>query len=563
MKYISKIILILLMLVPFACDNTEFDLLDNPNAVTADKADADLFFNRIQLDFRSFYARANIVSHTAIRHRAMTGGNTYTNAWEPQTFDGLWNNAYSNMFPDMAELLTSAEEKELFVHLGATKIMKAYVLMTLVDLFGDVPYSEAGLGLENPAPTADDDAVVYAEALSLLTEAITDLGKAPKALPLFDPYYDGDASAWIKAANSMLLKYWITVRLSDSGAGAAISSLVSAGNLISSDGDDFIFQYGDNRTNPNTRHPWYNGFYEAGGPYMSNYYMWSMRGGETGSDKTVADPRIRYYFYRQDLDISDENQFTIACPLIDKPLHYGLGDPWCVATSENTLGATLALAADGYWGRDHGNNDGIPPDGDKRTAYGIYPAGGKFDAGGGGFLQTSGNQGALGEGMEPMMLTSFVEFMRAEAAEVGLTPENARTLLEQAVRTSINRVMTYSDDIGDVDAAFVPSSTDIDNYVSEVLANYDSPAANGFTSGLDVIMREYWLASWGNGLEAFNGYRRTGFPSGMQLTRDPDSGEFPRLMLYPSDYVNLNANASQRVITDQVFWDTNPAGFIN
>ena len=33
-------------------------------------------------------------------------------------------------------------------------------------------------------------------------------------------------------------------------------------------------------------------------------------------------------------------------------------------------------------------------------------------------------------------------------------------------------------------------------------------------------------------------------------------GDFPRLWPYPSDYVNLNANATQQLMTTKVFWDT-------
>ncbi len=76
-------------------------------------------------------------------------------------------------------------------------------------------------------------------------------------------------------------------------------------------------------------------------------------------------------------------------------------------------------------------------------------------------------------------------------------------------------------------------------------------------------MREYWVASFGNGLEAYNGYRRTGYPSDMQTTREADSGTFPRVMLYPESFVNLSSNGTQHSIDTQVFWDTNAAGFIN
>lgn len=61
----------------------------------------------------------------------------------------------------------------------------------------------------------------------------------------------------------------------------------------------------------------------------------------------------------------------------------------------------------------------------------------------------------------------------------------------------------------------------------------------------------------------YNAYRRTGYPSGMQPTREAISGDFPRVMIYPESFVNLSSNGNQHPITTQVFWDNNPAGFVN
>jgi len=107
---------------------------------------------------------------------------------------------------------------------------------------------------------------------------------------------------------------------------------------------------------------------------------------------------------------------------------------------------------------------------------------------------------------------------------------------------------------------FTPSTSAIDQYVNSRLNAYDAASADG---KLDIVMYENHKASWGAGWDVYNGYRRTGFPSGLQHTEELDGGNFPRLMFYPNNYVNLNENATQRAITEQIFWDTNPAGFIN
>ena len=69
----------------------------------------------------------------------------------------------------------------------------------MVDNFGNVPYSEAFLGVENPSPKADDAAALYTVAETLLTEAIADLADPTSVgAPAIDIYYSGSKAKWTK-----------------------------------------------------------------------------------------------------------------------------------------------------------------------------------------------------------------------------------------------------------------------------------------------------------------------------------------------------------------------------
>ena len=566
-KLRNIIIALALVFGVVSCDQFDLDRQDNPNAAGLDAASVDFYFNNIQVDMASF--SINLANRTmpATRMTAMTGGNIYDNAWSPSTFNGTWSIAYARILQDIEAMMPIATERGLTTHTGAAKIMKAYVLMSLVDLFGNVPYTEALQGLPVPSPNADTDVSIYTAALALLNDALVDLGTEASADPSNDLFFDGDVDQWIKTANSMKIKYYLNV----GGAGAEIAAIVADGNFIDGSGDDFQFNFGSERSDPNSRHPFYTEHYEVtGNRYLSNYYMWSMR-----EDKTVTDPRIRFYFYRQDGDPRDENQFTLGCIdfgdpdavgdeiIITKPAHYGANDCFCLATT-----SADPADANGYWGREHGDNDGIPPDGELKTSFGLYPAGGLFDASQFKEVKNGGADGATGAGIAPMMLSSYVDFMRAEAAITSATGEDAKALLEKGMRGSISKVFAFYNAAAgqpaitvDQAAAWGTDAAGVTAYVDEVLARYDAAADDD--ARLDIVMREYWLASWGNGIEAYNGYRRTGFPSALQPTREAASGDFPRTFWYPSDYVALNANATQKGgQTNQVFWDTNPAGFI-
>jgi len=113
-------------------------------------------------------------------------------------------------------------------------------------------------------------------------------------------------------------------------------------------------------------------------------------------------------------------------------------------------------------------------------------------------------------------------------------------------------------DIRTVEELFVPTAEDVDAYVAHVLAAYDAADADG---KLDIVMKEYYIALWGNGLEAYNMWRRTGKPNNMMPGLEPNPGTFIRSFFLPADHVNFNANASQKTLTAPVFWDTNPDGF--
>lgn len=577
MKFLNKMLIVALILTLGACEATDLDLQDNPNQVTAENASVNDLYNSIELKVRNFYN--GIWGYTAGMSRMIsaTGAYDYQNAYSPTTFDGTWFNAYSSLMPDIDALLALAEARGLDIHAGSAKIMKAYVMMALVDIFGDVPYSEALKGSDALSPKLDDGASVYAAAVGLLDEAIAQLTGTSAARPANNLFNNGSAAAWIKVAKSMKLRAALTTRLVDpNGAKSTINALVAEGDIIDEASEDFQFNYGNQRDAPNSRHPFYGSHYESGdGDYMATYYMWLLRAEKLTPDGIeVVDPRIRYYFYRKVEDAYAYGTNEYSCHFsntpdqADKPAHYNAVDPrlpYCLP------------AQDGYWGRDHLNNEGIPPDGPLRTAYGLYPGGGQFDDNT--FQNTAklGTTGGFGQGINPILLSSFVYLMRAEAALTLGTSDNARDMLEKGIRASISKVQgfaslvpaTMSRVINDprtgtsttVQAQFVPDADDVNNYVNLVLAMYDAAASDD--ARLDIISKELLIALWGNGLEAYNLYRRTGKPGNMAPSLEPGPGAFIRSMFLPAVHVNRNASATgNKLLTEQVFWDTNPADFV-
>jgi hypothetical protein len=541
-----------------SCAKKLDEYLVNPNTPSTDKADATLYLNAAQLGYAGFFNGASSYGQQLTRKTHMYGP-TYRNAYTPQSFDGLWSSAYTSVFKHTDALIPNAASKGQWVNVAMAKIMRAHVMMTLVDMFGNVPASEANLGVDNTNPAAENGKDVYAKAIALLDEAVADLAKPVTGFPGVQDMFFSASNAtgvarWRTTAKLLKLRALVNTRLVDASVKDKINALAADADVVGSlttTASDFEFKYSSRLANPASRHPSYSGNYTANsqaGDYINNYFMWSLIQ-EKGTGDANNDPRARYFLYRQRTNYALATSETYSCIAQAKPAHYPASMPYC-----QTL--------QGYWGRDHGDNSGIPPDGNLRTTVGIYPAGGQFDASQG--ISVALNVGGQGAGIQPIWQSAFTYFILAEAALTIGANGTPKTLLENAIRRSMAKVQGFPASIGAstaVVAGFEMTQARIDNYVTKVLARYDAATTND--ERLNIIGKEYWIALWGNGLDSYNLYRRTGKPADMQFTIAPDPGAFARSVFYPSNYVNLNKNATQKNdVNVQVFWDNNPAGFI-
>ena len=480
-------------------------------------------------------------------------------------YDANWRDIYMEGLRDIEEILRKGTEQELWTHVGIAQIEKAFIFTTLVDLWGDVPYSESLLGQENLAAGFDPGAQVYDAMFTLLDEAIANLNKEGLA-PNNDIFFSGESQRWIKVANAIKLNMFNKIRLVDPDrAATGIAALVAAGNLLTSNADDWDFRYGSNAS-PENRHPLFIENYIACClQFPSAYLIFTMN--------NESDPRLPYYFYRQSLQ--DPTGTSIPCDAID-----------CSPYDNN------GYYGRGYFSRVQGDDSGIPNDGTIRTTFGVYPAGGLYD------IVKKNSQGNpivsrpvsinsnSGAGIQPLMTYFIQEFARAEAALMLGTGDDARAHFEEALRAQIDKVIAFStsadpnalskssallDDLTG-DPIGITVQDRVDTYVQTKLAAFDD--ALGSEEKLAVLITEKHKALFGVGWEAFNDYRRTGYPlffnmqskSGAFVTYPENAreaalvpnGEFPRRLLYPAVELNANPNApGQSTKATPVFWDNN------
>jgi hypothetical protein len=460
----------------------------------------------------------------------------------------IWKNTYDILRKTaLLDRLNVQDRYNVSYHMGLAQILQAYSFFYMVDLYGDVPFSEANNVQFFPDPKVDDGASVYNAHITLLDLAISNLNASSSDIPE-DYYFEGgfNKQRWISLANTLKIRAYTNMRLLQPTEAKNNINVLLNSNYINSQSKDFQWRYGDKGIIlVPTEHPIYSSSYVYTVlRYLNNNYYDFLNVGDDNPpfiENGEVDPRARYYFYRQtDKDPSGSNLPCINSPEYD----------YCY------VGNT-------YVGRDHGDAAGFPSDTYLRTAAGIYPAGGAFDSNQFKETQNVTDYTLEGRGIAPILMSFHVNFMLAETSLTIGVSGNPKEYLETAIRQSMDKVLRFSENVSttnpDTGIDYASTQSDVNTYVAKVLSDFEVGSTD---EKLTIIAREYHLATFGNGIEMYNMYRRTGKPD-LQASIY-DMAPFPRSWRYPELYTAGNPNISTQPTTNQVFWDTNPAsGFID
>jgi Susd and RagB outer membrane lipoprotein/Starch-binding associating with outer membrane len=348
---------------------------------------------------------------------------------------------------------------------------------------------------------------------------------------------------WIRVANTLLLRLYLNIGNVDATrATAAINTLITENRFISSNAEDFQLVFGNTQA-PLTRHPVFQQEYAGTGKtfYMTNYFMYHLI--------AKRDPRLPYYIFRQGTDAQVTADAQLR-PCRSKPnCVYG----WLSFDPQTKgLPALPAGSANGYIGRDHGDDTGLPGDTQVRATFGVYPIGGSYDRGPGGGARTI-NVGATGAGVIPFMTNFMRCFMLAEAALTLGTVGDPRQLMLDGIDASFDKVEAF----GRANDAAAPAMAAASRTAYRTLVTGSYNAATTNAGRLEVVMGEKYFSNFGNGMEAYTDYRRTGYPSNLPGALVP-LGPAPRRFPLPPVELNANANAPNPppLVSQRIFWDT-------
>ena len=116
-------------------------------------------------------------------------------------FDNQWNFEIYNGTINNLRILIGKTEATSPAYSGIAKLQMAYTFSLATDLWGDVPYSQAGYGLEVPQPAFESQRDIYLGngsiqgLFDLVREGLADLNKTSQVLPGNDDrVYGGDLS---------------------------------------------------------------------------------------------------------------------------------------------------------------------------------------------------------------------------------------------------------------------------------------------------------------------------------------------------------------------------------
>ncbi|NUO02839.1 MAG: SusD/RagB family nutrient-binding outer membrane lipoprotein, partial [Saprospiraceae bacterium] len=370
-----------LVFVLGSCNLFELDINDDPNNPTT--AAINLLLSQAELSLADALEGAvndNQLGFAGI----LASGDNFQLA--QNSYDGFWNNMYAGPLKDIEGIIQIASNPDALSphYLGIGQLLKAYAFSTMVDLFGDVPYSEALKGDAADAikaPKFDDQEAIYADALALIDAAIANLSGTTPVAVSGDIIYGGNSGRWLKFARSLKLKLLMQTRQVSPTAKQDIEKVFTDGGLISTAAEDFQFQFSKLQSSNDVRHSWYENSYTLGVNnfgYLLHQYMVEML-----EDK---DPRFPFYFRRQTKTILDQNdpsqRNTTPCSMTPGCI-YG----YVVLNSnlhQRIYGTTSLSQAQidflaGVFGRDRADPAGVPQDADFRTMPGVYPAAGRYD----------------------------------------------------------------------------------------------------------------------------------------------------------------------------------------
>lgn len=433
-----------------------------------------------------------------------------------------WGTFYSMLrsYRAMEEIFANDIDPDRLVNQKAmANIIFAYRSLRMTDIYGDMPWSQAGKGFTAgiPRPEYDTQEFIYKECLKILADAassinlnavgsVTAAGNAYLNFGASDTIYGNDMEMWKKLAQSLRLRYGLRILGVDNALATSTVTSAMQGPLFEGS-EGLIFGPGSAIM---------SGFEWFSDQRMGSRIWRELNGGNAaaaadGSD--VVDPRIFGWF--------EPNKDFEWVPL---------AQDW-----------TDPVSVDGFptQGARRQDNDGLDPINNFRgshSGFNWYT------------VENSGNS------FEYHIWGGEVALMKAEAVAQGVVSGNAQAWYEEGVEASIRLEHARPTLHPDYSASVYPIPDLTDQMVADYLSGYGA-----YDGSVKQIQTQRWLAYFFNTDQAWALTRRAGNQIELDFVGATGTGAaVPQAMRvnYPEDEVINNAEAysaaSSRIGGDEV-----------
>ncbi|MFT4030823.1 MAG: SusD/RagB family nutrient-binding outer membrane lipoprotein [Siphonobacter sp.] len=149
---------------------------------------------------------------------------------------GIYDTDWALVFQGTNEnaLITITKANELGNRLmaGIAKVLRANALATGSQLWGDIPFDQAGDIETYPNPEFESQSTVYTKLIALLEEAIADFDSGIGTVSTEDIHFGGDAAKWKEVAYTLKARLLMDLKQYDAAYTAAQSGISVYANSL-------------------------------------------------------------------------------------------------------------------------------------------------------------------------------------------------------------------------------------------------------------------------------------------------------------------------------------------
>jgi hypothetical protein len=519
------------MLIAFsACDKGFEEMNTNPNAFT-EPVLGNLFTTSIIRTAGTGTAdrnRTNIKYFAGtMQYMASLGLNwSGDKNYENNQFGDLFETIYNVHLKELQQIIAATEGNvDLINQFATANIWRVFILHRATDIYGDVPYTEAGVGYISGTfkPKYDKQSAIYPMMLEQLETSIKQLDATKSTFGSNDVLYQGNIAKWKTFAYSLMLR--LGMRLSNVSSDLAKNWVgkAIAGGVMQSNED--IAKVNHVAGNGNTQN-WDSFELKRESFPESNAGKGPVKLSKTLIDALIErnDPRLPFYATLWEGNILSQQQAklpTTTAPSIQQGLPNGFDATTIKQVIPNFSNNMLAALSEP-------------------------------------------NTGTVASLNAPTIILSYseVEFLLAEAALRGWGPGTPSEHYNNAIRANMQSTSLFP-----VVTLFSGESIMKEELIASYLIAHALNSSASFEQQMEQIYTQFWLAHfmYFDNFEAFSTWRRTGYPilNAPNFPGNFTGGKHLLRLRYPVSEATLNkanyeeavSNQGPDLYTTAVWWD--------